>query len=128
MKEGIILGHKISEKGIEADQAKLDVIAKLPPPISVKGVQSFLGDAWFYRNFIKNFSKIANPMCKLLEKKAKFDFDEKCRKAFDELKERLTFSPIIIAPDWSLPFRLMCDISGFTIGVVLGQRHNKIMP
>ncbi|XP_060211690.1 uncharacterized protein LOC132639242 [Lycium barbarum] len=81
--EGIVLGHKISEKGIEVDQAKIDVISKLSPPISVKGVRSFLGHAGFYRRFIKDFSKIANPMCKLLEKESKFNFDETCIKAFE---------------------------------------------
>ncbi|XP_059285651.1 uncharacterized mitochondrial protein AtMg00860-like [Lycium ferocissimum] len=104
LKEGIVLGHKISEKVIEVDQAKIDVIAKIPPPISVKNVRSFLGHAGFYRCFIKDFSKIPNPMCKLLEKKAKFVFNEKCRKTFDELKERLTTAPVIVTPNWSLPF------------------------
>ncbi|XP_060177823.1 uncharacterized protein LOC132607758 [Lycium barbarum] len=127
VKEGIVLGHKISERGIEVDQAKIDVISKLPPPISVKGVRSFLGHAGFYRRFIKDFSKVANPLCKLLEKEAKFVFDEKCQKAFEELKVRLTTAPIIISPDWSLPFELMCDASCLAIGAVLGQRHNKIM-
>ncbi|XP_060170690.1 uncharacterized protein LOC132601630 [Lycium barbarum] len=124
VKEGIFLGHKISEKGVEVDQEMIDVISKLPPPISVKGVRSFLGHADFYKCFI--ISKIANPMCKLLEKEAKFELDENCCKAFDELKERLTTTPIIVSPDWSLPFELICDVSGFAIGVVLGQRHNKI--
>ncbi|XP_060182305.1 uncharacterized protein LOC132611969 [Lycium barbarum] len=59
--------------------------------------------------------------------RAKFVFDDKCQKAFDELKERLTTAPVIVTPDWSLPFELICDASGFAIGVVLGQRHNKIM-
>ncbi|XP_059291973.1 uncharacterized mitochondrial protein AtMg00860-like [Lycium ferocissimum] len=104
VKEGIVLGHKISEKGIEVDQAKIDVISKLPPPISVKGVRSFLGHAGFYRRFIKDFSKIANPMCKLLEKESKFNFDEKCIKAFEELKLRLTSALIVVSPDCSLPF------------------------
>ncbi|XP_060181201.1 uncharacterized protein LOC132610807 [Lycium barbarum] len=66
-----------------------------------------------------DFSKIANPMCKLLEKEDKFDFDEKCRKAFDKLKERLTYAPIIVSPDWSLPFELMCDASVFVVGARL---------
>ncbi|XP_060212098.1 uncharacterized protein LOC132639678 [Lycium barbarum] len=79
------------------------------------------------RSFIKDLSKISNPMCKLLKKEAKFEFDDKCRKAFDEFKERLTSAPVIVTLDWSLPFELMCDTSGFAIGVVLGQRHNKIM-
>ena len=64
----IVLGHRISEKCIEVDRAKVEVIEKLPPPISVKGVRSFLGHAGFNRSFIKDFSKIAHPLCKLLEK------------------------------------------------------------
>nr|XP_009589271.1 uncharacterized protein LOC104086658 [Nicotiana tomentosiformis] len=75
----------------------------------------------------RDFSKIANPMCKLLEKDAKLEFDEKCRKAFEKLKAWLTTAPIIVTPDWSLPFELMCDASGVAIGVVLGQRHNKVL-
>ena len=66
VKEGIILGHRISEKGIEVDRAKVEVIERLPPPISVKDLRSFLGYVGFYRRFIKDFSKIAHPLCKLL--------------------------------------------------------------
>ncbi|GJS38970.1 reverse transcriptase domain-containing protein, partial [Tanacetum coccineum] len=90
VKEGIVLGHKISKKGIEVDKAKVDVIAKLPHPTTVKGVRSFLGHA-----------------------------------AFQTLKKKLTEAPILIAPDWDLPFELMCDASDFAIGAVLGQRHEK---
>ena len=72
VKEGILLGHRISEKGIEVDRAKVEVIERLPPPISVKGVRSFLGHAGFYRRFIKDFSKITHPLRKLLEKDCKF--------------------------------------------------------
>ena len=87
VKEGIVLGHHISEKGIEVDRAKVEVIERLPLLISVKGVRSFLGHAGFYRRFIKDFSKTAHPLCKLLEKECKFCFDESCLKAFGELKE-----------------------------------------
>ena len=80
VKEGIVLGHRISEKVIEVDRAKVEVIKRLPPPIFVKGVRSFLGHAGFYRRFIKDFSKIAHPLCKLLEKECKFCFDESCLK------------------------------------------------
>ncbi|GJU09311.1 reverse transcriptase domain-containing protein [Tanacetum coccineum] len=90
VKEGIVLGHKISKNRIEVDKAKVDVIAKLPHPTTVKGVRSFLGHA-----------------------------------AFETLKKKLTEAPILIAPDWDLPFELMCDASDFAIGAVLGQRHEK---
>jgi len=125
--EGIVLGHKTSKKVIEVDRAKIEIISKLPRPTSVKGVQSFLGHDGFYRRFIKDFSKFASPMCNIFEKDAKFDFTEKCRKAFEELKARLTTTPIIVTVDWYLPFELMCDASGVAIGAVLGQRHNKIL-
>ncbi|GKD43520.1 reverse transcriptase domain-containing protein [Tanacetum coccineum] len=90
VKEGIVLGHKISKNGIEVDKAKVNVIAKLPHPTTVKGVRSFLGHA-----------------------------------AFETLKKKLTEAPILIAPDWDLPFELMCDASDFAIGAVLGQHHEK---
>ncbi|GKB38241.1 hypothetical protein Tco_0883183 [Tanacetum coccineum] len=97
--EGIVLGHKISGKGIEVDKAKIDVIAKLPYPTNVKGVRGFLGHAGIYRRFIKDFSMISKPMTQLLMKDAKFDFSEDCKKAFNKLKERLTTAPIIISLD-----------------------------
>ncbi|GJR32003.1 reverse transcriptase domain-containing protein, partial [Tanacetum coccineum] len=125
LKEGIVLGHKISKKGIEVDKAKIDVIAKLPHPTTVKGVRSFLGHAGFYRRFIKDFSKISRPMTHLLEKNTPFIFSDDCIQAFQTLKKKLTEAPILIAPDWDLPFELMCDASDFAIGAVLGQRHEK---
>ncbi|GKA16324.1 reverse transcriptase domain-containing protein [Tanacetum coccineum] len=115
VKEGIVLGHKISKKGIEVDKAKIDVIAKLPHPTTVKGVRSFLGHAGFYRRFIKDFSKISRPMTHLLEKNTPFIFSDDCIQAFQTLKKKLTEAPILIAPDWDLPFELMCDASNFAI-------------
>ncbi|GJR61137.1 reverse transcriptase domain-containing protein [Tanacetum coccineum] len=124
-KEGIVLGHKISKSGIEVDRAKVDVIAKLPHPTIVKGVRSFLGHAGFYRRFIQDFSKIARPMTHLLEKDAPFVFSQDCIDAFETLKKKLTEAPILVVPDWNLPFELMCDASDFAIGAVLGQRKTK---
>ncbi|GJZ27291.1 reverse transcriptase domain-containing protein [Tanacetum coccineum] len=124
-KEGIVLGHKISKKGIEVDKAKIDVIAKLPHPTTVKGIRSFLGHAGFYRRFIKDFSKISRPMTHLLEKNTPFIFSEECIQAFQTLKKKLTEAPILIAPDWDQPFELMCDASDYAIGAVLGQQIKK---
>ena len=126
VKEGIVLGHRISIKGIEVDRAKIDVIERLPPPTNVKGVRSFLGHAGFYRRFIKDFSKIAKPLCEFLVKDAVFDFSKECLDAFEILKTKLISSPVIVAPDWELPFTLMCDASDFAIGAVLGQRKGKV--
>nr|GFB60727.1 retrovirus-related Pol polyprotein from transposon 17.6 [Tanacetum cinerariifolium] len=125
VKEGIVLGHKISKNGIEVDRAKVDVIAKLPHPTTVKGVWSFLDHAGFYRRFIQDFSKISRPMTHLLEKNTPFIFSEDCIKAFQTMKKKLTEAPILIAPNWDLPFELMCDASDFAIGAVFRQRHEK---
>nr|GEU65600.1 DNA-directed DNA polymerase [Tanacetum cinerariifolium] len=125
VKEGIILSHKISKNEIEVDKAKVDVIAKLPYPTTLKGICSFLGHVGFYRRFIKDFSKIARPMTRLFEKGTPFFFSKECFEAFQILKKKLTEAPILIPPDWDLPFELMCDASNFAIGAVLGQRQEK---
>ncbi|GKD12569.1 reverse transcriptase domain-containing protein [Tanacetum coccineum] len=125
VKEGIVLGHKISKNRIEVDKAKVDVIAKLPHPTTVEGVRSFLGHAGFYRRFIQDFLKIARPMTHLLEKETPFFFSKECIESFNTLKRKLTEAPILIALYWDLPFELMCDASNFAIGAVLGQRNNK---
>nr|GEV18528.1 reverse transcriptase domain-containing protein [Tanacetum cinerariifolium] len=91
-REGIVLGHKILKSGIEVDRAKVDVIAKLPHPTTVKGVRSFLGHV-------------------------------ECVNAFNTLKKKLTEAPILVVPDWNLPFELMCDASDFAISAVLGQHQ-----
>ncbi|GKA35274.1 reverse transcriptase domain-containing protein [Tanacetum coccineum] len=99
VKEGIVLGHKISKNGIEVDKAKVNVIAKLPHPTTVKGVRSFLGHVGFYQRFIKDFSKISRPMTHLLEKNTPFIFPDDCIQAFQTLKKKLNEARILIAPD-----------------------------
>ncbi|CAN6566324.1 unnamed protein product [Malus baccata var. baccata] len=81
--------------------------------------------AGFYRRFIKDFSKIAQPLCHLLQKEVAFEFTKECKASFNQLKELLTTAPIIVPPDWSLPFELMCDASDYALGAVLGQRKDK---
>ena len=126
VQEGIVLGHRISARGIEVDRAKIEAIEKLPPPSSVKGIRSFLGHAGFYRRFIKDFSQIAKPLSNLLVQGIPFEFDSQCLHAFSVLKDKLVSAPIVVAPDWSFPFELMCDASDFAIGAVLGQKREKI--
>ncbi|GAU28722.1 hypothetical protein TSUD_372290 [Trifolium subterraneum] len=81
VKEGIVLGHKVSSKGIEVDQAKI--------------------------------------------KDSEFNFDDACLNAFEILKEKLVSTPVIVAPQWDLPFELMCDASDYAVGAVLGQHQSK---
>nr|GFC36083.1 reverse transcriptase domain-containing protein [Tanacetum cinerariifolium] len=92
VKEGILLGHKISKKGIEVDKAKIKFILKLPHPTTVKGIRSFLGHARFYRRFIKDFSKISRPMTHLLEKNSPFIFSNECIKDLKRQTHRSTDS------------------------------------
>jgi hypothetical protein len=127
VEEGIVLGHLISKRGIEVDKAKVEVIARLPPPVNVKGVRSFLGHAGFYRRFIKNFSHITKPLTKLLGNDVPFKFDQECMDSFNSLKQALVTTPIVQPPDWSKPFELMCDASDFAVGAVLGQRTDNAL-
>ena len=83
------MGHVISNKGIEINKAKVELISKLPHTINVKAVRQFLGYAGFYKRFIQDFSKIAKTLYKLLEKDTKFAWDETCQKIFEELKSHL---------------------------------------
>ncbi|CAN6472570.1 unnamed protein product [Victoria cruziana] len=125
VREGIVLGHIVSERGIEVDRAKVETIVKLAPPSCVREVRSFHGHAGFYRRLIKDFSKISRPLCNLLAKDVTFVFSEECQDSFQKLKEALSSAPILRAPDWTLPFEIMCDASDFAIGAILGQRVEK---
>ena len=123
---GHCLGHKISTAGLEVDKAKVSIIKTLLSHTTVKGIRSFLGHVGFYRRFIRDFSKISRPLCRLLEKDAKFEFDESCKGAFEEIKSRFITAPIMVTPDWNKEFEIMCDVSDYAMGAVLGQRIEKI--
>ncbi|XP_026396461.1 uncharacterized protein LOC113291104 [Papaver somniferum] len=123
---GIVLGYIISSNGLEVDKSKIELIRALTPPTMVREIRSFLGHAGFYRRFIKDFSKVAAPLCNFLQKDVVFNFDDKCLAAFNRLKELLITAPIMKSPDWSKPFELMCDASDYAVGAVLGQRTGKL--
>ena len=121
--QGIVLGHIISNQGIEVDKEKIELISKLPSPTNVKTIRQFLGHAGFYRRFIKDFSKTTKPLYKKLEKDAKFAWNEDCQRSFEELKTYLTTTAVVRAPNWQLPFEVMCDAIDLAIKAVLGQRE-----
>lgn len=129
VEKGVVLGHVVSAKGLELNQAKVKVIKNLPYPSTVKGIRSFLGHVGFYRRFIKNFSQISSSLCILLGEDVAFEFNESCKKSFDELKLKLKLklitAPIIQGPTYALPFEILCDASDRAVGAALGQRNGK---
>ncbi|XP_025652538.1 uncharacterized mitochondrial protein AtMg00860-like [Arachis hypogaea] len=126
VRQGMMLGHVVSNKDISVDPAKVDVITSLPHPSSVREVRSFLGHARFYKRFIKNFSKIALPISYLLQKDIDFEFDSACEEAFEELRRAITTAPIVRGPDWMQPFEIMCDASNHAVGTALAQCEGKL--
>ena len=126
VKEGIVLGQRVSKDGLEVNWAKISKIEHLSPPVNVKGIRSFLGHVGFYWRFIKDFSKIARPLCNLLEKDTPFHFDEACLQSFNTLKEKLIQAPIMAVTDWTFSFEIMGDASNFAVRAVLGQRKDKV--
>ncbi|KAK6161388.1 hypothetical protein DH2020_004769 [Rehmannia glutinosa] len=112
--------------GLEMDRAKIVAIEKLPPPTNEKSIRSILGHARFYRRCIRDFSKITKPLSQLLEKDTAFNFFDDCLQAFEIMKKALVTTPILVVPDWSQPFELMCDASDFAVGAVLGKKRDKL--
>ena len=86
------------------------------PPTSVHQIRNFLGLAGYYRRFIPDFSRIVKPIKELLKKGVKFVWDDKCEKAFQTLKERLTTAPVLATLDSTKPFDVYCDASGTGLG------------
>jgi hypothetical protein len=124
VREGIVIGHKISCKCIEVDkERKIEAIERLPPPQDIKGIGSFLCHAGFYRRFIKNFSKISKPLANLLQNNVRFNFAESYLVAFNTLKKALLDAPIIKPPIWDNPFELLWEASNEVVGAILLQRN-----
>jgi hypothetical protein len=124
--EGIVLGHHNSNTKIRVDPAKIDIISQIITPSSHKEVRSFLGHVGYYRIFIQNFTNLAAPPFKLLEKEAEFHWDEQCQISFEILKKKLSSAPVLRGPNWSLPFHIFTDVSDTTLGAVLVQRENQL--
>jgi hypothetical protein len=102
--EVVFLGHVISVGGVSVDPGKVKDVLNWMPPTTISEIQSFLGLAGYYRRFIKDFSKIAKPMMKLLEKNKAFEWTGECQASFEEVKKRLTSSPVLILPELTKKF------------------------
>jgi hypothetical protein len=111
LKEVSFLGHIITDGGISVDPGKVDDVLRWEPPRTVKEIRSFLGLAGYYRQFIEGFSKIVKPLSTLLEKDREFKWTEACQASFEDLKKRLTTSPVLVMPDLQKGFDIYCDAS-----------------
>ncbi|CAN6459133.1 unnamed protein product [Victoria cruziana] len=123
VREGIVLGHIVSERGIEVDKAKVEMVTKMAPPSCIREVRSFLEHAGFIRGSSR--ISISRPLCDFLAKDVAFVFSEECHGSFLRLKEAMSSAPILRALDWSLPFEIMCDTSDYAVGEILGQWVEK---
>ena len=121
MREVEYLGYYVSEDGVGADPAKVQVVNDFPCPKDLKHVRSFLGLASYYRRFIPQFSKVASPLYALTRKDVPFVCTEACEKAFALLKSLLTNAPVLTFPNFSVDFHLETDASGLGLGAVLSQ-------
>ena len=125
VREGVVLGHIVSGKGLEVDKAKIEVIQNLPLPSTIRDLRNFLGHIGFYQIFIQDFAKVSKPLTTLLCKDKDFIIDEEGKRAFTMLKQALIEAPILQSPNWDLPFEIMCDALNYAMRAVLGQRLDR---
>ena len=111
----------MSASGVSVDPEKVEAVMSWERPKSVFEIRSFLGLAGYYRRFIEGFSRIAAPMTRLTRKEVKFEWDDRCQEALQELKRRLTSAPILIVPDRGQGYTVYCDASSAGLGCVLMQ-------
>ena len=123
------LGHRVCPDGIKMQENKVKAILDYPVPKSVKAVRRFLGVIGYYRPFVRNYATIAYPLTSLLKANVDFHWDDPQDKAFRDLKDRLTRSPILTYPDFKKEFYVASDASDVGLGAVLLQKtDNKLMP
>jgi len=122
VREVRFLGVIIGEDGVRMEKEKVQGVIEWPVLRSVKDVQKFLGLANYYRQFVKDFAKIAKPLHKMMRKETKWNWGERQQKVFEELKERFTMEPVLVTPDLDREMRVEADTSDFVIGGVLSMK------
>jgi hypothetical protein len=119
------LGHLITKEGVSTDPSKISAVSSWPLPKNLKQLRGFLGLAGYYRRFVKDFGKIAQPLTDLL-KRDNFHWNQMSTNAFEALKHALTSAPVLQLPDFSKTFIVETDASGCGLGAVLMQDKHPI--
>jgi hypothetical protein len=119
-------GNVISTGGVSVDPGKIKDVLNSMPPTTASEIHNFLGLAGYYRRFIKDFSKIAKPMTKLLEKNKAFEWTAQCQASFEELRKCLTSTPVLVLLDLTKKFDIYCDASHRGLGCVLMQEGQVV--
>jgi hypothetical protein len=117
VKKGVLLGHVVSDKGLEVNIAKMKAILTLTPPKTVKEVCGYLSCIGYYRHFVDGDAKVARLLTKLTKKDKEFTSTEARHEAFDKLKVCLIKAPILSPPIWTLDFHITIDASNFCLGM-----------
>jgi hypothetical protein len=119
------LGHIISQEGVKVDPSKIKAITEWPKPNNISKLRGFLGLTGYYRRFIKNYAHLTTPLSNLLKKNS-FKWDNNAEECFETLKRVMSSAPVLATPDFTKPFVVECDASGFGIGAVLMQDGHPI--
>jgi hypothetical protein len=124
------LGYIVSTTGLKMSPHKVKEVLEWKEPTTIKGMQSFLGFANFYRRFIKDYSKIAAPLMELTKKDVTYKWNDAARKAFETLKQAFTRAPVLITFDPDQPITVETDASDYALGAVLSQpgKDGKLQP
>ena len=120
------LGHVVSRERVSVDTSKVEAVQDWAQPKSVFEIRNFLGLAGYYRQFVKDFSRLASPLTRLTQKGVKFVWSETCEKSFQELKVRLTTASVLIIPERGLGYAVYCDASREGLGCVLMQEGKVV--
>jgi hypothetical protein len=121
----VFLGHVVNKEGTKLDPGKIVAVLRFPEPNTVTNVRSFLGLTWYYRKYIKEYSRLASPLFELTKKDVSFVWNQDCQWAFDALKRALVEAPILIRPDFKKPLCLDVDWSTKGVSAILSQREGK---